>query len=196
MNKKYALAAVALVLLFAGAAWALGFFGGEDREVAELRAQFENRENMTDADRDAMRDRVRNLSDGQRQQLFGSMSGRWESGMRDRLTSLQAMTPKDRRVELDRWIDDMEARRKQWEARADSGQGGPRGGRPDFENMSQAQRDQRSKERLDRTSPEMRATMQQLMSMVNDRRKERGLPPMDSPRGLFGRPGGGRDRAA
>ena len=59
--------------------------------------------------------------------------------------------------------------------------------------MTDAQRDQRRKERLDRTSPKMRAEFTEFGRRLNDRMKQRGLPPMeDGPgRGGFGGGGGG-----
>ena len=49
--------------------------------------------------------------------------------------------------------------------------------------MTAAQRDQRGKERLDRSTPEMRAKMDRFRDMINDRREERGLEPIEGGRG-------------
>ncbi|TWT65408.1 hypothetical protein Pla123a_48760 [Posidoniimonas polymericola] len=180
MNKKQGGAAAVLVLLLL-AAWMLGLFGGEDAEVAELRQQFENREQLSEQDRDAFRDRIRDLSDEQRRQLFEPMMQGRMAGMQTRLYELQAMPRAERNRELDQMIDESEQRRREWETRrSDSPPRGDRG------QMTDAQRDERRKSRLDRTTPEMRSTMQQMTRMINERRAERGLKPFEG-RGWRGR---------
>ena len=58
------------------------------------------------------------------------------------------------------------------------GQGGRGGG--GGRNMTDAQRDQRSKERIDRTEPKMRRPIREDFGRrLNDRAEERGLPPIE-----------------
>jgi len=52
--------------------------------------------------------------------------------------------------------------------------------------MTDAQRDQRRKERLDRTSPKMRAQFTEFRRRMDDRMKERGLPPIQGGPGRGG----------
>ncbi len=179
-KQTVAVIAVAVVVLLLGIAWAFRWMGGEDAEVAEVRAQFENREQFSDADRQAMRERIGGLDESQRRQLFEPMRARFETTMRTTLTRLRSLNEAARRDELDTWIDAMENRSRQRQAN--------RGGGPPerFANMTQAERDALRKGMLDRTTPEMRATMDQLMTMVNDRRSERGLDRISSPRALMG----------
>jgi len=88
-----------------------------------------------------------------------------------RLDEFLSMSPEEQRAELDRRIDMME---ENGGGRDANGGGRARGG----------------KGMLDRTTPEMRAKVTQMMGMMNDRRSERGLEPISSPRGMFGPPGG------
>lgn len=178
MNKKSGAAIVLALLLLA--AWMLGLFGGEDAEVAELRQQFENRDQLSEQDQQALRERVRSLSDDQRRLLFEPMMQQRINVMQTRLFELQAMPPQERNRELDRMIDESEQRRREWEARsADRPPGGDRPPRGDRGQMTEAQRDERRKTRLDRSTPEMRSTMQQMTRLINARRAERGLPPLE-----------------
>jgi len=187
MDKRKILGAGLTVILFLGAAWAFGFFNGLDSEVAELKAMrddgFSRMGQMTDEERRAhfmsLRERAEQLSPEQRRQVF-------EGGQQffaQRMNEFFAKSPAEQRKELDELIDRME----QW-------QGGNRGGRDggNRPQLSQQQIDQRMKQGLDRTSPEMRARMEQFRTMLNQRRGERGLPPVQGgSRGMFG----GRGRA-
>jgi hypothetical protein len=96
--------------------------------------------------------------------------------MQTRVRALMSMSEEQRRAEPDKWIDDMEKRRRNWER--DGEQRRP----PGPSGMDGADRDRRMKGRLDQTTPETRATIQQMMKMVNKRREERGMQPMRGPR--------------
>ncbi|WP_442484848.1 hypothetical protein [Aeoliella sp. SH292] len=180
MNRKHVFGAFVACLMLLSGAWAMGWFGGDDAEVAALIAEMQNQDDMTDEQRQAFRERMRSLDDGQRQMLFGSMMQARQAEMQSRVYALSAMPPAQRRAELDKWINDMESRRKQWEAgRGGRGAGlGGGGGGPPGGEMTSAERAQRGKSRLDRSTPEMRATMTQMMKMVNERREERGMEPI------------------
>ncbi|WP_425397733.1 hypothetical protein [Aeoliella sp.] len=179
MNRKRVIGVVIVCLMLLCGGWALGWFGGEDREVAALREQMENREDMTEAEREAFGERMRALSDDQRRALFEPMMQARQAEMQRRVMNLLSMPESQRRKELDKWIDDMEQRRRSWEDRRAAGNRGPgRFGGPPRGETSGARRAQRGKGRLDRSTPEMRAAMTQFFKMVNDRREERGLEPM------------------
>lgn len=179
MNRKHVITTMIVCLLLLCGAWALGWLGGKDAEVAALLDEMQNQDDMTDEQRQAFRERMRSLDDSQRRQLFEPMMQRRQTEMQSRVYALSAMPPAQRRAELDKWINDMESRRQQW-AGGRGGGGGPgrgEGGPPGGE-MTSAERAQRGKSRLDRSTPEMRATMTQMMKMVNERREERGMEPM------------------
>ena len=177
MNRKHVIGGIALLLLLLLGVW---WFRGEDAEVAALREQMENREEMSDADRQAFGERMRSLSDAQRRQLFEPMMQARQAEMQQRVYALMSMPEAQRRAELDKWIDGMEQRRSQWQGRGGPRGGGPGngGGGPPRGEMTSAQRAQRGKGRLDRSTPEMRATMTQFFKMVKERREERGMEPI------------------
>lgn len=186
MERKHVVGAALILVLLAGVGWAL--FSGEDAELAEMKQMrddmLKNSESLSDEDRratrDAFRERAKNLSEDQRREL-----GRgFRNFMMQRVDNLLAMPPEQQRAELDKWIDRMEERGKNrgdGEGRGPGGRGG---------DMSPEQRDQRRKQGLDRTSPDMRAKLDQLKDLVNDRRKERGMEPVKGGRPMFGPPRG------
>lgn len=187
MEKKHVIGALVLLLLFAGVGWAL--FAGEDAELAEAKQMrddmLNNMHKMSDeerrATRDAFRQRANTLSEDQRREL-----GRgFRQFMMQRVDQLLAMPREEQVQELDKWIDRMEERRQNREANGGEGRGG-RGG-----NMTPEQRDQRRKQGLDRTSPEMRGKMDTMKDLINERREERGLEPIQGGRPPFGPPRGG-----
>lgn len=187
MNKKNTITATVILALLAGVAWAL--FSGEDAEVAEAKQMrddlFQKVETMSRDERranfESLREKTRDFSEDQRR-AFGQ-------GMRQffmkRVDKLLAMPPEERNKELDKWIDRME----EWGANREGREGregrGDRGG-----DMTSAERDQRRKQRLDRSTPEMRAKMDRMKDLINDRREERGLDPIQGGRGMFGSPHG------
>lgn len=192
MNKKHAVAAVVILTLLAGVGWAL--FSGEDAAVIEAKQKrdelFKKIDTLSREERraefEALRDSAKDLSEDQRREL--RQGGR--QFMMQRVDRMLAMAPAERNEELDRMIDRMEERRQEGDA-------GERGGRGDRGgNMSSAERDQRRKQRLDRSSPQMRAKMDKMKDLLNQRREERGLEPVQGgpPRGMFGGGRGGGPR--
>ncbi len=187
-NHKLAISAVVITLVV-GVGWAMGFFEKTDPQVAELQQlrdeNIQKMDQMPEEQRRGFRDRVEQLSPEQRQQFFDSSRERFQTMMLNRVDEFFALPPEEQQKKLDDMIDRMEERRKQREANGGEGRrGGNRG------NMTPGQRDQRSKERLDRTTPELRAKVDRFRDMLNDRREERGLDPVRGFRGMFG--GGGR----
>ncbi len=191
-KKKTAIAAVMLALVV-GAGWALGFFGQPDPEVAELQKlrneAFERRDQMNDEQRRAqfqeIRQRVDGLSESQQRQFREGGRERFQQMMFERMNEFFDMTPEEQAERLDEMIDRMEERRANRDQNGGGRPGGGRGG-----DMTAAQRDQRSKERLDRSTPEMRAKMERFRDMMNQRREERGLEPVRGGRGMMGGHGG------
>jgi len=182
MNKKHVVVATVILALLAGVGWAL--FSGEDAELAEAKEMrdemLQEIDTLSDDERrtqfESLRDKTRDFSEEQRRD-FGN--GMRQFFMR-RVDQLLAMPPEEQNRELDKWIDRMEKARKDRE-------GKDRGG-----DMSSAERDQRRKERLDRTTPAMRGKLDAMKDLFNNRREQRGLGPMQGGGGMFGGRGGRR----
>jgi hypothetical protein len=171
----------------------LGLFGGTDPVVAEMQQMqeqmFANR-NLPDAERraqwDNFRQRMEGLTEEQRDQFRDANRGRWQQFAQQRMDEFFELPPAQQRERLDEMIDRMEARQRERARNPNAGRGWRGGDRG--RNLTDAQRAQRGKERLDRTSPKMRAQFTEFSRMLNERRAERGLPPID------GRPGRGPGR--
>jgi hypothetical protein len=197
MDLRKPICGVILVLLITVAAWAFGFFGSTDPAVArlqELREQMSD-QNLSDAKRDGMRDQfrdnMRTLSDEQRRAFFDSNRDQWRGRMGQRMTEFFAMSPVDQRRRLDEMIDRMRqprAPRPQNAARNDRNDRGAGQSRGNWANMTESQRDARSKRRLDRTSATQRAQMTEFRRRLVERAKERGISDLPS----NGRRGGWR----
>jgi len=191
-KKKTAIGAVMLALVV-GAGWALGFFDTTDPQVAELQKlreeTFDRMDQMSDEERRSQfqefRQRVEGLSEDQRREFRESGREGFQQMMVQRMDQFFAMTPKEQTKRLDELID----RTEEWRANRDQAGGGGSGwgrGGGGRGNMTPAQRDQRSKERLDRSTPEMRAKIDRFVDIMNERREQRGLEPIDRGRGMFG----------
>jgi hypothetical protein len=186
------IAAIALVL-----AWWLGWFS-EDPALAEVKAmqaQLEN-PNMSEADvRTAMgqlREKMNSLSESSRRAAWENGRQVFERREMTKIGRILAMKPQQRVKAIDEEINGMERRRAQWEQRANQAQagsnrpgGGQRGGGPGRRGAFQSdeQRVSRLKNRLDRSTPEHRAMRAEFTKLVNERRAQRGLPPMQRGRG-------------
>ena len=163
MEKKHVTAAAILLALLAGIGWAM--FSGDDAELVQAEKMRDelllNAEQLSPEERQAqfqsLRERTRDFTEEQKQAFGNGM----RQFMLQRVDRLLAMPPEEQRQELDKWIDRMEERRQNNSERGAEGRGrGQRGG-----DMSQAERDQRSKQRLDRSTPKDRA-MRDAMSLM------------------------------
>jgi hypothetical protein len=161
-----------IVLIFA--AWVLGWLDtgqySDDPKVAEV-------EKYRDANlgqgepsrefREGMRGKMEGLSPEQRMAVFESsmpifvpfMANRFEQEY-DKFVQLP---PEEQRKKLDERIDEMEKR------------GGPDGNRPA---MDPNKMNEIAKKMLDWTTPDQRTKFENGMRMMNDRRGQRGLPPL------------------
>ena len=135
------------------------------------------------------RDEVKRLNDDQKWELSAPMREKRKAEM-DRYF---AMSPKEKVKYLDEQIDRSEKMRKEREKKSGPGNGGPPGGGFAFGGQGGAKAggggpggaagrspeeiEKRRKQHLDRTSPEERARMDQLRKDMDDRRRQRGLPP-------------------
>jgi hypothetical protein len=131
-----------------------------------------------------LREATEKLSPDQRKQLASEGQKRFE----DELDRYRKMSPEEKRKYLDERIDRMERARQNAAQRAAAGaQGAGRGGPMAFgagigtaggrQNVSAEERERRRKQRLDNTTPEFRAKMDQFMKDLQARRQQRGLPP-------------------
>jgi len=200
MNKKQITIATVLVVLALGATWAMGYFASVDQQVAELESMrdegFKKLDQMTDEQRRdqfrTYREKERELSDDQRQQLRESGRPMFQQMMNQRMDKFFTMSPEEQTAELDRMIDRMKEWRKNRESSSNDGNSEGargRGGRGwGGREGSTQDRDQRRKERLDRSTPELRGKMDRFRDMMNERREERGLEPSPG----WGGPRGGR----
>ncbi|MBA4107616.1 MAG: hypothetical protein C0485_17920 [Pirellula sp.] len=179
---------IAVAMLAVLVAWFYGWFEGkdysDDPQVAALEkerdANVDKLANMPEDQRrsqgEAFRKQMEGLTPDQRTAFMESsmavfvplMAKQFEKNYDE----FMAKSPEEQRRELDKRIDEMEAR---------GGQGGPgRGGPP---NMDPKRMDEFRKKMLDYTTPEQRAKFDSGMQMFNDRRKARGLQPVGPPGG-------------
>ena len=192
MNNKTITGIVGLAVAALLWAWALGWFSGdgraysEDPQVAALeKLRDENvpkMDQLTEAERRAQgeqfRDKMQGLTPEQRMAFFESsmpvfvpmMAREFEK----RYDEFMALSAEEQRQELDKRIDAMEAR---------GGPGGPGGRGPG--NIDPKKADEFRKKMLAWTTPSQRAKFENGIQMMNDRRKQRGLPPMGGPGGGF-----------
>ena len=176
-KKQAILVSVAIVLTLAGAGWAFGLFGSPvDPAVAELERQRDQvfSEDATDEDRQAFRDQVRSLTDDQRRQLFERGRPDIQERISARMNELYALPPEEFQREVMQRVDDLVAAR----AERDSDGEGPRGGFGPPAGMTDAQRDQRRKERLDFVDSETRAQFSEFRRAIDAELEARGEPPM------------------
>ena len=197
MNKrKLSVAAVVIVLVAAGAAWALGMFGGDQfAELNQLRDQMAASRDLPDDQRQQLREQFRaqidSLSESQRQQFFASNRDQWMQNAQQRMDEFFALPAGERQARLDQMIDRMIERERERQQNPNADTRGPgRGGRGGA-NLTDAQREQRAKQRLDRSTPKMRAQRDEFRRQLTERMQQRGIP-SDSLRGGGFRGGWGR----
>jgi hypothetical protein len=187
MNMRNAVIATVVVTLVVVAAWAFGFIGGTDPEVAELQQMrdqvFASRE-LPEAQRDQLRDQFRqrlsSLSDDQRRALFASGREQWRQRDRQRMDEFFAKSRADQQKQLDDSINRMLQRRNQQNQNPSAANRGDRGGRGNGgggRNMTVAQREARAKQRLDNSTPKERAQRAEYRRRLEDRMQKRGVNP-------------------
>lgn len=194
MNRKTAIVVSVSIFLIVGiAAWARN--KQEDQETTALKQlqaevfskearelpEEERREKFTE-----YQQRYDQLSESQRRMVRGQM----RDGMQQRMSAKiheYFTLPKSQRVAfLDRQINDMEKRRRQFASRraTQESRTGGRGGPPDRgargRNMTEAEkkerRDRFKRAHLGRSTPQQRAEMSEYIEALRKRREERGLP--------------------
>jgi type I site-specific restriction-modification system R (restriction) subunit len=190
MGKRKLTIGVAILLMLAVGAWAFGLFGGADPAVAKLQEMADQafNSNMPEAQQDQMRDQFRQqmqaLTPQQRDAFFDANRGRWMERAEQRMDEFFAMSQQEQQKRLDEILNRMSQPR---ENRGREAGRGDRGGRGGWQNMTEAQREERSKRRLDSTSPRMRAQMSEFRKKLADRAKQRGMGDLPN---RWGFPGG------
>jgi hypothetical protein len=194
MSRKKVLIAAAAVAVLAGLAWAF-LPAGEDAQVAkvvELQEKLfgEERQIPPEERRKAfeeLRTEADKLTPEQRGQMMRDHPPPFMREMQQNIVAFFDLSEDQRKAELDKRIDEMEQRRREWEKRrAERGAGnggglGGRGGGPPGgfgRTTDPKQRNQMRKQMLDNTSPQQRAMFSEYLKQLEQRRKERGLPPM------------------
>jgi hypothetical protein len=150
------------------------------RKIKQLREEFAKTKALTPDQRREMRDAMAKLSATQREALAAEGRQRFE----DQLRRYSQMTPADKVRHLDDQIKRGEQMRQQFAQRPQTPGGfgdGPRG-----PSQSPEERERRRRERLNQTTPEFRALMDQYRKDMAARRQQLGLPVMG---------GGARPRA-
>ena len=176
MEKNKGLYLVTALIVVVFAAWVWGWIDtgqySDDPAVAELEklrdASLDDRETVTPEQREAMRTGIEGLNPEQRMAFFESSMPIFVPMAAKRFEqeydSFIKLSPEEQRKKLDERIDQMEKR------------GGPRAGPPPAIDPKKAS--EIMKKMLDWTTPEQRAKFDNGMQMMNQRRSERGLPPV------------------
>jgi hypothetical protein len=177
MNKKLVGGVTAILLLLLGAWWMGWLTEQEDPLITQMReiaaAPPEQRDDP--AVRDQFRERMEGMNEEQRAAMFEQMAPILMPLMMTRFTAeydkFMAMSPEDRNRELDKRIDEMQARG----GPGGGGAPGGRGGGPP--NMDPQKAAEFQKKMLGWTTPEQRSKMQNGMQMFAERMKQRGMEP-------------------
>jgi hypothetical protein len=189
VKQNKVIVAMIAILILAGGAWAFGLFSGTDPAVAELQQMADQAfgQDMPAAQESEFHQQFRQKMDAltpeQREAFFDANRDRGMQYMERRMNEFFAMPPQEQQKRLDEIIDRMtqprEGRPPGDGSRAGRGDGRRSGrgdgGRGGWGNMTEAQRDERSKRRLDHTSPKMRAQFTEFRKKLEARAKERGI---------------------
>jgi hypothetical protein len=186
MHLRKVVIGTVVLLVLVGIAWLFGFIGGTDPAVAELqqmRDQMSASRDLPEAQRDQLRDQFRQrlsgLSDDQRRAVFagGREQGRQRS--EQRMDEFFAMSRPDQQKRLDESINRLLERRNQPNQNSTGANREARRGRDGGRgrNMTEAQRDARAKQRLDRSTPKERAQRAEYRRRIQERMQQRGISP-------------------
>jgi hypothetical protein len=195
-KRRIGIAAAVLMLLIAGAAWAL-----RPRSDAQVEKIKQMQDEMLASGRpprpedfDRMRRETAQLSDAQRRQVGEHMRDNMQRRMEKQIDDYFALPPQKRTAYLDKQIQDEEKRRKEREARRAQDAGNrsrnPQNGQGQSANAGGGRnanpnaRSEGRNRRLDGTSPDQRAKQAAYRAAMQQRRIALGLPPGP------GRPGG------
>jgi hypothetical protein len=152
--------------------------------------------------REKLRDEIRKLPEAERDRLWQQGREQFRSQMQERIQEVLALPPAERTAALDKQINEFEKRRKERDSRRSErgserdrpGPGAPSAGGAGAANGATAgtqgasnqpaggrnpqDPNARRRRMLDNTTPQQRAQMAEYRRLMNERRKERGLPPI------------------
>jgi hypothetical protein len=199
-SRKATLIGAALVLAIAVAGWGLTSWSAGRSEPKSAEAPTTAPVDFEQF-RNAMRDET--LTDEQRRELFERMREAREREMDQRVAEYFGASEAERVAVLDKHIDEMEARRREWEARR--AERGDEDDRPRDRDETPEQREARRRERFGSQSqaerktrsesrnPDQQGQRMAYFSAMRDRMAARGIEaPRGGPGGRgFGGPGGG-----
>jgi hypothetical protein len=186
MKMRVTLCTALVLLLAIAGAWAFGFIGGADPVVAELqqmRDQLFASRNLPEAQRDELRGQFRQrleaLSESQRRAVFESSREQWRQREQQRMDEFFAMSRAEQQKRLDESINRMLQRSGGQNQNAATGNREGRGGLGGDRGrgMTNAQREARAKQRLDRSTPKERAQRAEYRRRLQERLQQRGLNP-------------------
>jgi hypothetical protein len=186
MNNRNIAGITALCITALLWAWTLGWFSGkkysDDPKVAELEKLVDKNAPKLDqmsedekrAGRDDFRQRMQGLTPEQRQAVMEGIMPMMVPMMAKQFEvhydEFMKKSREEQRKELDKRIDEMESQKGKG--------GGPPGGMRD---MDPAKAEAFRKKMLDWTTPDQRAKFENGIRLFNERRAERGLPPIQAP---------------
>lgn len=174
-------AVIAAIVASVAVTWVCGGFERGDPAVREIKKLAESppSQSSREAMRDAIEQRTEGMSDEQRQTFFREkLAPLFMPMMAKRFAEdydrLMAMSPEERRNELDRRIDQMQKWQKM--------RGPPRGPRGAGPQISPQEINEMRAKMLDWITPDQRGKMENGMRLMQERMKERGI---QSPGGFF-----------
>jgi len=191
------ISSVLTLLLVCVVAWAFGFFRGEDPQIAELQrigSQMWDK-NLPDADRNQLRtdfrQRMDSMTDEQRRAFFDANRNQWTGRAQQRMDEFFALSKTEQQKRLDDILNRMvQAKNSPQQNSNGRGNRGANSNRGSGRNMTAAQREERSKRRLDSTSPKMRAQFSEFRKQLDQRAQQRGIQVGDQRWGGGGFPRG------
>jgi hypothetical protein len=180
-NRKKLAWGGAVLLLALITAWGMGWFG-EDPAIAKLQEIGDqmSESNLPDAQRDQLRDQFRqqmqSLTDDQRRAYFNTNRDGWQARQQQRMDEFFGLPKGEQQKRLDEMIGRMNRPRDGQSPRGDGrtassgrGGGGSRAGR------TESQREERSKRRLDGSTPKMRAQYAEFRRLLGQRAQQLGV---------------------
>jgi hypothetical protein len=170
----------AILLLALIAAWFFGWLGSDPAiaKLQELGEQMSD-DNLPDAQRDQLRDQWRqqmqSLSGDQRRAYFNANRDGWQQRSQQRMDEFFGLPKGEQQKRLDEMLGRMNRPRGNDQRRGDgrSASGGSGGG--SRAGRTEAQREERSKRRLDRSTPKMRAQYAEFRRLLNQRAQQLGV---------------------
>jgi hypothetical protein len=182
MTKRRAIISGVIVFGIVGAAaWAFGFFHRTDPAITKLQeigSQMYNRslpEDQRNQLRGEFREGIQSMTEDQRRAFFDANRGQWMGRMQQRMDEYFAMSKADQQKRLDEILDRMVQSQKSRQTSAGGSNQQAQRNRGGGRNMTDAQREQRSKQRLDRTTPKMRAQAAEFRRQLQVRAQQRGI---------------------